>query len=38
MITSIELEVILLKAGGAVLGLITFWWIYKILRGRSVSK
>lgn len=36
MITAAELEVILLKAGGAVLGLIVFWWVYKIVRGKKI--
>jgi len=36
MITAGELEIILLKAGGAVLGLIIFWWTYKIIRGKRL--
>lgn len=36
MITASELEIILLKAGGAVLGLIIFWWVYKIIRGKRL--
>lgn len=36
MITSSELELIAVKAGGAVLGLIVFWWTYKITRGKKL--
>lgn len=36
MITSAELEVLLLKAGGAALGTLLFIWIYRIVRGRSL--
>jgi len=37
VITSAELETILLKAGGAVLGIIVFWWVRRILLGRRKS-
>lgn len=36
MVSAAELELILLKAGGAVLGLIVFWWVYKIVRGKRI--
>jgi len=36
MINIEELEVLLLKAGGAVLGLIVFYWTYKIVRGKKL--
>lgn len=36
MITAAELELILLKAGGAVLGLIVFYLLRGMIRGRKV--
>jgi len=38
MITSVEIETLALKAGGAVLGLIVFWWIRKIVLGLKGEK
>lgn len=35
MITSAELELLALKAGGAVLGLIVFYWVRLIIRGKK---
>jgi hypothetical protein len=32
--TANELEIILLKAGGAVLGLIIFYLVFKLIRGK----
>jgi len=37
MITSAEIELLALKAGGAVLGLIVFWWVRIIIRGIKVK-
>lgn len=31
--TQMELQIILLKAGGAVLGMVVFYWTRKIIRG-----
>lgn len=36
--TADELEIIVAKIGGGVLGIIVFWWVYKIIRGRSINK
>jgi len=35
MITSQELEILALKAGGAVLGLLVFYWTRLIIRGKK---
>lgn len=35
MITIDQLETLLLKAGGAVLGIIIFAWVYAIVRGKN---
>jgi len=34
--TANEFEIIALKAGGAVLGLIVFWLVWKLVRGKSL--
>jgi len=34
--TANEFEIIVLKAGGAVLGLIVFWLVWKLVRGKSL--
>jgi len=35
MMTAPEFEIIMLKAGGAVLGLLVFWLTWKLIRGKS---
>lgn len=34
--TGSELETILLKAGGAVIGMIAFWWIRRMVLGKAL--